>query len=168
MSDQKNIPRVSFGQFIEKFPEIKLPVILAEDSHHSFSKHNEPLPGLMVEQFIQPLETEPTDEFTEFVPCLRLPETYDFHAIVYWRAGLMNYQYTLATFTKKGELIDKRVIAGTFSDGKVLITSVATLDEDWIIYIASGQSKEGLFDASNSTTSQLELLPEGNIIHLDR
>jgi len=164
---KQKAPKVSFGHFLEKFPEIKLPVILAEEAHHSFSQKNDPLPAIMVEQFLLPIEQKETDEFTEFVPCLKIPETHDFHAIIYWRAGLMDYRYTLATFSKKGELIDKRVIGGTYSDGKTLITSVATLDEDWTIYIASGQSQQGQFDATESTAYQLELLPEGFIINLE-
>jgi hypothetical protein len=168
MSEKKpKAPKVSFSHFIQKFPEVELPIILAEEAHHAFSQQNEPLPGLMVEQFILPIEQEPIDEFTEFVPCVRIPETHDFIAIIYWRAGLMNYQYSLVTFTKKGELIDKKVIGGTYSNGETLTTSVATLDEDWTIYIASGQSQQGNFEPSASTAYQLELLPEGHIINLD-
>ena len=79
----------------------------------------------------------------------------------------MNYQYVLVTFTKKGILIDKRVIAGTFSDGEVLTQSVATIDEDWAIQVVSGQGKadETRYNASSSTAYQLELLPEGRIIN---
>ena len=159
-------PRVSFSSFLEKFPEVDLPIILAEEAHHAFSQQNEPLPPLMIEQFILPLEEREMDDYTEFVPCLRIPDTHEFHAIIYWRAGLMNYQYTLACFTKKGELIDKRIIAGTFSDGKALTNSVATLDEDWTISIVSGQSMPGQknYDAAASTAYQLELLPEGQIV----
>lgn len=163
----KKQPQIRFSHFLEKFPEVPLPIILAEETHHTFSKQNEPLPTLMVEQFILPLEEEQTDEFTEFVPCVRIPKTYDFHAIIYWKAGLMNYQYILVTFTKKGELIDKRAIAGTFFDGKALTTSVATLDEDWTIYIVSGQSVDRQFDATKSTAYELELLSEGNIINME-
>lgn len=166
MNKKQQPPRIDFNQFVGKFPEVPLPVTLAEDSHHHFSKLNEPLPLLMVQQFLSPHEDE-IDELTEFVPCLSIPQTYDFHAIIYWRASLMNYQYTLATFTKKGDLIDKKVIAGTFSDGKMLINSVATLDEDWVIYVASGKSQDGVFEPTQSTAYQLELLPEGIIIKLD-
>ncbi|MCO6493984.1 MAG: hypothetical protein J5I98_36530 [Phaeodactylibacter sp.] len=161
-------PRVSFSHFLEKFPEVELPVTLAEEAHHAFSLRNDPLPPMMIEQFILPLEEREMDDYTEFVPCMKIPETHDFHAIIYWRAGLMNYQYTLACFTKKGELIDKRVIAGTFSDGHTLTNSVATIDEDWTISIVSGQTRSGEkdYDASSSTAYQLELLPEGQIVNI--
>lgn len=162
-------PKASFSQFLEKFPVIPLPATLAEEAHHAFSQKNDPLPTLMIEQFVLPIEGQPMDDYTEFVPCMRIPETHDFHAIIYWRAMLMSYQYTLATFTKKGELIDKRVIAGTISQGETLTTSVATIEDDWKIYIVSGQNQTSRakgFDPANSTANQLELLPEGKITEL--
>jgi hypothetical protein len=70
------------------------------------------------------------------------------------------------TFDKKGELIDKRVIAGTISQGGTLTTSVATIEDDWKIYIVSGQSQANQikgFDPAKSTANHLELLPEGQI-----
>ena len=80
----------------------------------------------------------------------------------------MDYQYILMTYTKTGDLIDQRAIAGTFSDGKVLTQSVATLDEDWVISIASGQAdaKQSEYNASSSRAYQLELLPEGRIVNV--
>ncbi|MCB0587729.1 MAG: hypothetical protein KDD06_20725 [Phaeodactylibacter sp.] len=167
MEKTRKPPRVSFSHFLEKFPEVELPITLAEEAHHAFSQKNEPLPPLMIEQFILPLEEQGIDDYTEFVACMRIPETHEFHAVIYWRAGLLNYQYTLATFTKKGELIDKRVIGGTFSDGVVLTSSVVTIDEDWTIYVVSGQARPGEkdYDASSSTAYKLELLPEGQIVN---
>jgi hypothetical protein len=81
----------------------------------------------------------------------------------------MNHQYILATFSKKAELIDKKVIAGTFSDAQMLITSVATIDADWEILIVSGKQpaqEKFNFDASKSTRQQLEILPEGRIVNI--
>lgn len=166
MDKPKRQPKASFSQFIERFPEIPLPVTLAEEAHHAFSQKNDPLPALMIEQFVLPIEGQPMDDYTEFVPCMRIPETHDFHGIIYWRAMLMSYQYTLVTFTKKGELIDQRVIAGTISQGETLTTSVATIEDDWTIYIVSGQnqiSQTKGFDPAKSTANRLELLPEGKI-----
>ena len=160
---------VSFEDFLKKFPELELPITLGEDSHHEFSKTNDPLSDLLIEQFILPVEDGPIDEFTEFLACLKIPNTYEFQAVIYWKASLMSYQYSLITFTKKGLLIDKRVIAGTFSDGELLTRSMATIDEDWVIYVVSGQtsSSESAYDASTSTAYKLELLPDGKIINID-
>lgn len=166
MDKTQRRPRVSFSHFLEKFPEVPLPITLAEEAHHAFSQKNDPLPSPMIEQFILPLEQQPADDYTEFVPCMRIPETHDFHAIIYWRAMLMSYQYKLVSFSKKGEVIDQRVIAGTFSQGHTLTTSVATIEDDWMIYIVSGQSHSNQkmgFDPSKSTANRLELLPEGRI-----
>lgn len=169
MEKPQRAPKVSFSHFLKKFPVVELPVTLAEEAHHAFSSKNGPLPALMAEQFVLPLEGQAADDYTEFVPCMKIPETGEIHAVIYWRAGLLNYQYTLACFTQKGELIDKRIIAGTFSDGEVLTSSVATIDEDWTIYVVSGQVKsdEKDYDPSSSTAVKLELLPEGKIVNLD-
>lgn len=154
--------KVRFGDFLEKFPEIELPVTLSDESVIEFSKNNDPLPELMIRQFI----SQEDDEFTEYVACMRIPKTDDFHAIIYWKAALMTYQYVLATYTKNGLLIDKSVIAGTYSDGKSLTKSVATIDEDWIIYIVSGKAAADAptYDASTSNVFNLELLANGEII----
>jgi hypothetical protein len=167
MQPQKRQPKVSFQHFLEKFPEVPLPITLGEDSHHAFSQRNDPLSALMIEQFIEPIEVKEQDEFTEFIPCLRIPKTDGFHAIIYWRAMLLSYEYTLATFSKRGELIEDRVIAGTFSNGDLLVSSVATIEDDWMIYIVSGKSQadeKNSFDPKSTTATTLELLPEGNIV----
>ena len=164
----KGDQNVAFAHFIEHFPEVPLPVTLGDDSHHEFSRHNDPLPPRAIAQYIEPLEPPETEEeFTEYIACFRLPDAHEFIAVVYWRAHLMNYRYKLATFTKSGQLIDTQIIAGTFSDGKTLTKSVAIIGEDWEILIVSGQTEVGReekYDASTSTTHQLELLPDGIIV----
>lgn len=163
-------PRVSFSHFLEKFPEIDLPVTLNDESHHLFSRENDPLPEPMIAQFIHPVEEEADDECTEYIACFRLKDTHGFHAVVYWRAGLMNYHYMMVTFTKQGDIIDKRVIGGTFSDGETLTQAVGTIDEDWEILIVSGQSPTGRgssYDAATSTAYKLDLLPDGTIVDQD-
>ena len=85
--------KVKFQNFLERFPIIDLPITLSDDLHHTFSKQNEPLNALMIAQYITFIEGELHDELTEFIPCFKIPETHDIHAIVYWKAGLMNYQY---------------------------------------------------------------------------
>ena len=159
--------KINFGHFLEAFPDIDLPVTLTEDSAVAFSRENGTLSTHLIEQFVLLIEQEArVDELTEFVPCLKIPHTNEFFAVIYWRAELMSYQYVLATFLKNGELIDRRVIAGTYSDGEVLLQSVATIEEDWIIYVVSGKKKANAtaYDASTSTSFSLEILPTGEII----
>ncbi|MBK8043542.1 MAG: hypothetical protein IPK21_13315 [Haliscomenobacter sp.] len=59
------------------------------------------------------------------------------------------------------------MLSGTISIENTLIQSVATIDEDWEILVVSGQAAEGtLYQASSSSSFRLELLPEGQIVHL--
>ncbi|MFT4666268.1 MAG: hypothetical protein ACI8YQ_002541 [Polaribacter sp.] len=158
--------QATFKDFLQKFPKISLPVTLTEDSHHDFSKTNDPIPALMVEEFLMKLETEEVDEFTEYIPCFRIPKTDGFTAIVYFKAGLLNYEYNLLTFNKDGLSIDKKVIAGTKVDGNQLQRTVATIEDDWIIYCVRGvtAADNPIYDSTTSESLHLELLATGEII----
>ena len=161
----KKNKKLSFDDFLEKFPEVPLPVSLGENTHMEFSRRNDPISDVEIAAFIAPYDTGQIDEFTEYVACFRIPKLKDFQAIIYWRAGLMDYRYIFATYNKKGELIDQRVIAGMYSDGDKLTQSVATIDGDWSIHIGSGQSDAhtGKFDVKENTTFVLEMMPDGTI-----
>jgi hypothetical protein len=158
---------MTFNQFIQKFPEEKLPISITEESASTYSLENEPLSQKAIEDFILPIE-EVTDELTEFVPCFRIGGLKDTTALLYWKAGLLSYQYVLATFEKSGKLIDRQVIAGTVSDGHGIVRTVARIDEDMTIYMVSGMAEgsEDEYDASKSTAKELELLPDGRMIEL--
>lgn len=156
---------VSFKSFLQKFPIVELPIILGNDTHFTFSKNNDPLHALELEQFISLMEGPIEDEYTEIIPCFSIPNTHEFHAIVYWKAALMDYQYIIATFSKKGVPIARKVIAGTFSDGKTIAQSVATIDEDWTINIVTGTSNlKAEYDAATSRAKEVELLQNGQIV----
>ena len=75
----------------------------------------------------------------------------------------------MLTFSLKGNLIDRSVIAGTKVENNALIRSVATIDENWIIYVMAGVATETdeIYDASASQPSHLELLATGKIINAD-
>lgn len=160
--------KVSFQGFLEKFPEVEFPITLGEDTHHAFSIKNDPIPARMVEEYIFPLEEDAVDDLTEFVACFRLPAQKEYQAIVYWKAGLLNYQYVLATFGKDEKLIDKRVIGGTFYDGDRLTQSVATIKEDGQVIIASGQGDplEEHFEASGTTAYRVQIGTKGKIVNI--
>jgi hypothetical protein len=164
--EQMKMMKPTFRQFLERFPEVDLPITLTEESHLEFSRRNPPLPQEMIHEFIHAIEESEFDEFTEFIPCVKLPKTDGFNAIVYWRAGLMNYEYTLATFTEKGQFIEKKVIAGTKIHDGLLVRSVATIEDDWLIYIVLGKSdpNEETFTAIDSRSLNMELLATGEII----
>ncbi len=155
--------KVKLKDFLSKFPLVELPITLGNDSHHLFSRSNPPLNPLFIQTYITLMEGVIEDEFTEIVPCFSIPDTQDFHAIVYWKASLMDYQYILATFTKKGIPISRKVIGGTYSDGEVIVQSIATIDSDWTIHIVTGRSSIGEeYDAAKSTAIEIELLPDGH------
>lgn len=158
----------NFQVFLKKFPAIKLPVSITEDTASEFALENEPLNERLIADFISPVEilVEPDDDMTEYVPCFRIDGLKEFHALIYWKASLMNYQYILVTFDKAGKLIDRQVVAGTFSDGKTITRSVAKLDEDMTIYIVSGQleGSDQNYDAQKSTAREIELLPDGRLM----
>jgi hypothetical protein len=158
---------MTFNQFLQKFPEEKLPISITEESAFDFSNMNEPLPQKAIEDFILPME-EDFDDLTEFVPGFRIEGLKDIQAILYWKASLLNYQYVLATFEKTGKFIDRQVIAGTVSDGQSLVRTVARIDEDLTIYMVSGMAEgsEEEYDASTSTAKEMELLPDGRMIEL--
>lgn len=158
--------RYTFADFVGKFPTVHMPVILGEETHHVFAQENQPLSDSMIAQYIHP--TEPVgidDPYTEYVPCFAIDGTDNFIALVWWKAELLNYEYVLATFTHKGELIDRRVIAFTRVKDGVITRSVATIDEEWEIFIAEGiSSDQGVFDPTSSRTHGLELLVNGTIV----
>ncbi len=157
-----------FSDFVAKFPPITMPVTLGEETHHTFSTENEPIPLAMVEQFILPTNPPDTqdDEFTEYVPCFAIDDTENFIALVWWKAGLLNYEYILATFSAKGELISRQVVAFTRVNDQKVSRGVATIDEDWVIFIAEGDSSGGndLFDPTTSKTYDLEIMSDGEIV----
>lgn len=157
--------KTDFQHFIDFFPAISLPITLGEDTHITFSRQNKPLHQEVIREFIEPLEDQVFDDTMEVVPCFQIADIKDFYAIVYWKAELMSYQYILVTISKDREVIDKKTIAGTFSDGVRLIQSVATINETRQIYVASGQSEadQEEYEAASSSVQRMAILDDGQI-----
>ncbi len=161
MKKERNI---KFSQFIEFFPEVDLPVTVTEESSLDFSRLNKPFPGEAIAKFIVPIEAE-TDEFTEYLPCFRLKDTGTFHAVVYWKASLLNYEYKLVTFSNDGSIIDGKVISATITNQETIVRTVSTIDEDWIIHTVVGQQPVETGELiKDSKSYTLELLGTGEII----
>jgi hypothetical protein len=159
--------KLYFHDFLAKFPPVAMPVTLGEDTHHTFSTENEPLSDAMISQFIHPTETVVADdEFTEYVPCFSIDNTEQFIGLVWWKAELLNYEYVLATFNDKGELISRQVIAGTSIKDGVVVRSVALINEEWEITIGEGVSPDGnqIFDPTTSRTRHMEIMVNGEIV----
>lgn len=159
--------KLGFPDFVAKFPPVSMPVTLGEETHHVFSTENDPLSDAMIAQYIHPTEeVVPDDEFTEYVPCFAIDSTEQFIALVWWKAELMNYEYVLATFDLKGQLIDREVIAYTRVGEGQVHRAVATIDAELEIHIAEGASPDGneLFDADASRTREMEIMKTGEIV----
>ncbi|MDH3652007.1 MAG: hypothetical protein OEQ53_20135 [Saprospiraceae bacterium] len=157
--------KLSFLDFLNFFPKIELPMTLGSDTHHVFDQENKPLPEVAIEKYLTPIVPR-KDEFTEYIACFRLPSTDQYHAIVFWQAALMEYKYVLVTYDLKGTFIDKRIIAGTTSNGKTLLKRVATIDEDGIVFVAEGEGDLGQhqYSAEDGRTFHFEILQTGDIL----
>ncbi len=150
-------------ELLSYFPEITPPVTISEEIVINFSKTNKPLPGQMIHDFFAKWDT--LDEFTELVPCFRMPYSKDFETIVFWKGSLLSYEFNLATLSPSGELIAKRVIAGTISNGETVKNSVAFINEENLIYTTVGESlKNKTFDPKESVAFTFEILPDGDIV----
>jgi len=165
---EKKEIKIEFSHFLEMFPEVDLPITLTEEMSSVFSKNNDPLPLLMCEQFLGLDQADSDAAYMEYVPCFKIPQTYAFHAIVFWKASLLTYEYYLRTYTEKGELIDQRVIAGTKLDNELLVGMVATIEDDWLINVVIGATDKTAtnFDPASNQFLHLELLPDGKIINI--
>lgn len=155
-----------FDQFVAKFPVVELPVTLGENTHHVFGLENDPLNDHMIAEFILTEADGEHDEFTEFVPCFSLRLSDAFVTLVWWKAGLMQYEYVLATFDKKGVPIARKVIGFTRADHKQIVRAVATIDEEWRIVMASGQGDAATdyMEPAAATMHEAEIMPDGQIV----
>ena len=157
--------KVKFDSFVEKFPEIELPITIRDDSHHDF-EHNSPLSDTMIGDFILRYEVAVIDEFTEYVACFSIPKVpkQAYQALVYWKAALMQYDYVLATYSSDGNMIDKKAIAGTKVMGDEVLHTLATIDEKLTILVAMGAITEGGdYDPNATKTHRFEILENGRI-----
>lgn len=162
------VPKPSFSAFLEAFAVQELPVTLTEESISDYERLSDPLAQVLINAFIEP-ETEEPDAFTEFVPCFKLADTGEFHAVVYWKGELMKYQYFLTTLDKNGNQISNAVIGGIRSDGEIIIRSVATIDENLIIHIVEGEqpASELRYVSDQSRAYQMEIRKSGEIGFLE-
>jgi hypothetical protein len=155
--------KVNFTDYLGRFPEIELPVTLRDDSNHDFEA-NPPLQDEMIDQYITRYEAVEVDDFTEYMACFQLPPNSKFQAIVYWKAGLLNYDFVVATHGKDGNMIDKKAIAGIKVVGQDILRSIATIDTDLAINIAEGMEiSGGDFNADATKTRRFQILESGLI-----
>lgn len=149
-------------EILAYFPQEKPPLTLTEESSTNFGTENKPF-SEKVNAFIIS-NWEAADEFTEFVPCFRIAVSKNFHTLVYWKGSLLKYEYILATINNKLEVLSKKVIAGTISNGETVLSSVAHIDEEFYIYTISGEAASANnYDPRKSSAFSFMILPNGKI-----
>jgi hypothetical protein len=152
------------NKILHYFPETELPIIVSEDYLSDYETNADPFPQVFIDEVLLEWEKD-ADEFTEFIPCFRLPKEEKFNAVVYWKGALLRYDFILVTLDKNGELINKKSIASTIVNDNVIKKSVASIEPDLIINIIAGQTLDGEeYDASMSKAFAMEVLPTGEII----
>ena len=153
-----------FETFLSYFPEIELPVTLTDESIDHISASNDALPDQLIYEVLKQWDTAEDDEFTEYVACFRW-ENEKFHTIVYWKAGLLKYEYFLVTVDLKGNLIAKKSLCGTIVDGDVIKKSVARIEDESIINIVAGANFDAIeYSGEKSQSFTWEIMPNGEIV----
>lgn len=126
-----------------------------------------PLPESLIDTYILPFEAEEFDEFTEYIPYARISGTKGFEALVYWKAGVLRYEFILATYSPQGAPVSHAIIGGMRFEDEGTIHSVAIIHENLSIVIA-----EGMTDGDDTTqvssptqTYHMSILDSGEITY---
>jgi len=155
-------PKHDLNLLLEYFPEVELPVSLSFGSREAFADRNRPLPELLAAISFDLWEEADPDEFTEYQPGFRFRHG-KHHALVYWKAALLQYAYVVVILDRQGLLLDKLVLAetdatsGTVRQGAALITAEAE------IFTAESEmgSEDALGDPSQTMTERWVITDEG-------
>lgn len=152
-------------KILHYFPEVDLPVMVSEEHLREFEDMSDPFPLVFVEEVLLDWEKD-ADDCTEFIPCFRLPKAERFDAVVYWKGGLLRYDFMLVTLDRQGTVISKRSIAGTLVQGDTISRMVASIEADLTVNIIAGQSgvTDDDYDGTRSKVYSLEILEGGEII----
>lgn len=155
---------LSFETFVEFFPEVELPVILTDESIHSFSKLNKPLPLAGLVEHMEIGERD-IDEYTEYIPCFRFMVSENVLAIVYWKGELLSYEYFLLCYNiKSAEIVSKKIISGTKSNGDILLKSSSVITEDKEIEIlVNHYNQASQLYPSKSIKYHIEIMDDGSM-----
>jgi hypothetical protein len=159
----KRVPVAHFTEFIDFFPLLELPFNLLPDLEE-IPSDGLPLPAHLLDAFILPIEGGEVDEFTEYIPYGRIEGLKDFHAIIYWKAGLMQYEFVLVTFSLEGLPISHAIIGGMRTEDNGILHSVAVVHPDLSITIAEGVAIQNeLTGIDETNTYQMTIQPSGEI-----
>ena len=162
----KRLPTAEFAEFIEFFPLVELPFSLLPDMNQ-IPADPLPLPSVLQDAFILPFESDEMDEFTEYIPFGRIVGTKNFHAMIYWKAGVLRYEFILATYSPEGEPLSHAIVGGLRYEEEGILHSVAVIHEDLSITIAEGlaATDESSMDPNQTQTYEMAILPSGIITY---
>ena len=158
---------VTVSEFLQFFPEVELPVVFTDETLNVFSQENPPLPNTIVQTVIAEWEGA-LDDYTEVIPCVLVDSNEDYHAFVYWKGGLLQYEFILVTIDARAEtptLISRKIIGSTVTEGDIIKKSIASIDHDLIIHIIAGAgSAMGEYSADQSQAFTMEIQTTGDIL----
>ena len=160
------VPTASFTEFIDFFPLLKLPFSLLPDLEQ-IPADPVPLPEILLAAYILPFEGDEVDEYTEYIPYGKIEGTKDYHALVYWKAGVLKYEFILATYQLDGQPTSHAIIGGIRYEEEGTIHSVAIIHEDFRITIAEGLAEEKTMAIATEETQSyyMAIKPSGEIIY---
>jgi hypothetical protein len=126
-----------------------------------------PLPGILQDTFILPFESDEIDEFTEYVPFGRINGLRDFYVMIYWKAGVLRYEFILATYSNEGEPLSHAIVGGLRYEEEGVLHSVAVIHEDLSITIAEGiaETDDADMNPDQTQTYLMAILPTGIITY---
>jgi len=155
-----------FAEFIDFFPPLDLPVTLLPDIRQ-IPSDLVPLPGVLQESYILPFESDEIDEFTEYVPFGRIAGLKDYHAMIYWKAGVLKYEFILATYSVEGDPLSHAIVGGLRYEDEGVLHSVSIIHEDMSITIAEGiaETDDAGMDPDQTQTYQMTILSSGIITY---
>ena len=160
------VPTASFTEFIEFFPLLRLPFSLLPDLQQ-IPADPVPLPEILLTAYILPFEGDEVDEFTEYIPYGKIEGPKDYHALIYWKAGLLKYEFILATYQLDGQPTSHAIIGGIRYEEEGTIHSVAVIHEDLRMTIAEGLVEENSMALEPAETQSyfMAIKPSGEIIY---
>ncbi len=153
-----------FEDFLNLFPPIELPFSITSDTERTIAKVHDPLHPAWVTRFL--LDPENLDEYTEFMPCFSIPNTEKFVGLVYWQASLEGSAYFLTTFSKSGNIIDQKIIAGTLYLKNAMVQMVCSIAEDWSILRSEAEltAQGEINKAVEPKTKFIQMTLEGELL----
>ncbi|NBU52288.1 MAG: hypothetical protein EBS24_06630 [Chitinophagia bacterium] len=159
----KNQISNTLEELLKYFPKLDPPMTLSGEVIHTFSTRNKAIPAQLIDKLFRKWES--MDEYSEIIPCFRLESSGEHFIIVYWKGGLLTYEYVLMTLNKKAGVIAKKVIAGTLSNNRTIKESVAVINKELQIFSVAGETdiNKSAYNPENSASFCFEIMPDGSI-----